>query len=677
MNASPASRRALKGLLGTLAAVLVLLALFVAALALLDANHLRGPLIRYLASHTGREFHIDGPLEAHLLSLHPSFVAEHVTVGNPPWSPPGNMAEIDKLTVVFDLPSFSHELVIRRLEMDGAHLHLQRDAVGHANWHWKAPGILPGKGPPLIHDLSVPAAHLQVEDERRHLVFDGILSAGAQSSAGGDGKSNEPDSHDAGSAPDADAAPPLRISGKGRLNGHEATFIVDGDPLATVSHDKPYHFTLDEHSSGSHLTGHGSLTQPLDFRFIDGNLEANGADLKDLYFLVGVHLIDTGPYKLSGKITRRDRITELTDIAATSGESDVHVQLKSQLDDNGRAHIELDMTSQRLRLADLGARAAGRAPEPPAGEKKALLPDTPLKLEGLRKADYAVSFSAQHIDAEKLSFHTVAGKLTIDHGVVTVPHLAGILVPVNPALPAASASAAASAPPAASTSASAAAPSSDAPEQKISAHLKFDAKTDTPTASVDLRATNIRIAQFLHKDPSQPPLDGLLQGHIDLTGRGRSFRDIASKADGAVTVFLPQGTIRASLAELTGLDFRGLGLMLTKNKEDTPIRCGVASFKAHDGTLTAQTLLIDTDPVLITGGGTIQLDSEALDLELKGHPKQLRVLRLSAPFSVQGTFMHPVIGLEKGHRKLELVDPGHAKDADCGALLAAAKTDPE
>ena len=659
MNASPVSGRALKGLLGTLAAVLVLLALFVAALALLDANHLRGPLIRYLASHTGREFHIDGPLEAHLLSLHPGFIAEHVTIGNPPWSPPGNMAEIDKLTVVFDLPSFSHELVIRRLEMDGAHLHLQRDAVGHANWHWKAPGILPGKGPPLILGLSVPAAHLLLDDERRHLEFDGILSAGGHDAHEPAG-SREPESHDAGGAPDADAALPLRISGKGRLNGHEATFIVDGDPLATISHARPYHFALDEHSSGSHLTGHGSLPQPLDFRFIDGNLEASGANLDDLYFLVGVHLVDTGPYKLSGKITRRDRITELTDIVATSGESDMHVQLKSKLDDNGRAHIDLDMTSQRLRLADLGAHAAGRAPEPPAGENKVLLPDTPLKLEGLRKADYAVSFRAQHFDTEKLSFHTVVGKLTIDHGVVTVPHLAGVLVPVNPALPAASGSAA-----------------SGDPEQKISAHLEFDAKTDTPTASVDLRATNIRIAQFLHKDPSQPPLDGLLQGHIDLTGRGRSLHDIASKADGTVTVLLPQGTIRASLAELTGLDFRGLGLMLTKNKADTPIRCGVASFKAHDGTLTAQTLLIDTDPVLITGGGTIQLGSAALDLELKGHPKELRVLRLSAPFSVQGTLTHPVIGIEKGHRKLELVDPGHAKDADCGALLAQAKTDPE
>jgi uncharacterized protein involved in outer membrane biogenesis len=181
----------------------------------------------------------------------------------------------------------------------------------------------------------------------------------------------------------------------------------------------------------------------------------------------------------------------------------------------------------------------------------------------------------------------------------------------------------------------------------------------------------------MRKDPSQPPLDGLLQGHLDLSGRGRSLRDLAAKVDGTITMILPQGTMRASLAELTGLDFRGLGLTLTKNKEDTPIRCGVASFKAHDGTFTAQTLLIDTDPVLITGSGTIQLDSAVLDLELQGHPKHLRVLRLSAPLSVQGTLMHPAIGIEKGQRKFQLVDPGHAKDADCGTLLAEAQKDTE
>jgi len=655
MNVSPLTRRVLKGLLGTLAAVLVLLGVFVATLALLDANHLRAPLIRSLASHTGREFRIDGPLQAHFLSLHPSLVAEHVTIGNPPWSPAGNMAVIDKVTVEFEFPSFSHELIINKLELQGASLHLQRDAAGHANWHWKAPGILPGKGLPIIHSLSAPAAHLQVDDERRHIVFDGLLTAGARDAA-------EPhdatESHGAANAAsNGDAVSSLRISGKGHLNGHDVNLTFDGDPLATASRDKPYHFTLDERSSGAHLTGHGVLPQPFDFRVLDATLEANGEDLEDLYFLVGVRLPDTGAFRVSGKIARRNTITELQDLVATTGESDMHVSLKSKLDDSGRSHIDLDLIAQRLRLADLGARAAGRAPAAPSGEKTALLPDTPLKLEGVRKSDYAVSFHAQHLDTGKLSFRSVVGKMTIDHGVVTVPHLAGVLIPLT----AASAPAAGAAP-------------GDQPEGKITARIKFDAKTDTPTASLDLRVANIRLAQFARKDPSQPPLDGLMQGRLDLTGRGRSLHDIASKADGTVTVLLPQGAIRASLAELTGLDFRGLGLMLTKNKEDTPIRCGVASFKAHDGTLTAQTLLIDTDPVLITGSGTIQLDSEALDLELQGHPKELRVLRLSAPFSVQGTLTHPSISIEKGHRKLKLIDPGHAKDADCGTLLAQAKS---
>jgi uncharacterized protein involved in outer membrane biogenesis len=666
MNSSPASHRALKGLLGTLAVGLVLLGLFAITLAMLDGNRLRAPLIRYFASHYGRQLRIDGPLEAHLLSLHPSFVAEHVTIGNPPWSPAGNMAEIDKLIVVIDLlPSLSHRLELGKLEMDGASLHLRRDDIGHANWYWLAPGILPGKGPPIIRSLAVPAAHLHLDDDRRHLVFDGVLSAGERGT---------------------DAA--MRIEGKGRLNGHEATLTIDGDPLATVSSDKPYHFTFDEHSTGSHLTGRGTLPQPFDLRVLDGTLEANGEDLKDLYFLVGLLLPDTGAYRISSKITRKERVFKLSDLVATSGESDIHLTLESKMDDSGRSHIDMNLSSGRLRLADLGAKAAGRAPpEPSPGEKTPLLPNTPLKLEGIRKSDYEVSFNAQHLDAGKLSFRSVAGKMTIDHGMITVPHLTGTLVPVpttSSAL-ASSTTTSATATSATPTSGTAAptlsnppiGPSKDQTDGKVTASIKFNAQTDTAKANLDLRVTNIRLAQFMHKDPSQPPLDGLLQGHLDLDGRGRSLRDLAAKADGTVTMTLPQGTMRASLAELAGLDFRGLGLTLTKNKEDTPIRCGVASFKAHDGTLTAQTLLIDTDPVLITGSGTIQLESEALDLELQGHPKQLRVLRLSAPLSVQGTFRHPLLSIVKGQRKFELVDPGHAKDADCGTLLAEARKNAE
>jgi AsmA family protein len=658
MNSSPTSHRALKLLLGTLAGALVLLGLLVTAVALMDGNQLRGPLVRYLTAHTGRPWRIDGPIEAHLVSLHPSLIAGQVTIANPPWAPAGNTAEIAKFTIMFDLPWFSRPFAIRKLVLAGANLHLWRDADAHANWIRNAPGIIPGNGLPVIHSLSIPAAHLELHDDRRHLMFDGTLSAGEAAAGEREVEAPPPPAEalHATEAPqaakevrEASAALPLRISIKGTLNDREATVTIDGDPLATAAREKPYNFTLDERSSGSHLTGRGLLAHPFDFRVLDGSFEANGADLKDLHFLVGVNLPDTAAYQVSGKISRRNTIIKLSDLVATSGDSDVHGTLTSEMDETGRSRLDIDLNSKRLRLADLGAKAAGRAPESPPEEKSALLSETPFRLQGLRRFDYVVSYHAQQLNTAKLTFHSVLGKMTIDHGTITVPELSATL-------------------------ASLAQPAVD-PEGKITARLAFNAKTDTPKASVDLRIANIRLGQFARKDPSQPPIDGLLQGRLDLTGRGRSLRDMAAKADGTVTLTLPEGAIRASLAELTGLDFRGLGLMLTKNKEDTPIRCGVARFQAHDGTLTSQTFVLDTDPVLITGGGTIQLDSEALDLEIQGHPKHLRVLRLSAPLSVQGTLTHPSVSLEKGQRKFKLIDPGHAKDADCGALLAEAKSE--
>jgi uncharacterized protein involved in outer membrane biogenesis len=146
--------------------------------------------------------------------------------------------------------------------------------------------------------------------------------------------------------------------------------------------------------------------------------------------------------------------------------------------------------------------------------------------------------------------------------------------------------------------------------------------------------------------------------------------------------------MRSSLAELAGFDLRGLGLMATGNKGDTGIRCGVASFDVKKGTLTAQRLLLDTDPVLITGEGTIDMDSEALDLQLLGRPKHPR-LRLRAPLLIHGTIRQPAFSTDAKKpmaqaggaialgvlltplaAMLAFVDPGLARDSDCGAMLA-------
>jgi uncharacterized protein involved in outer membrane biogenesis len=155
-------------------------------------------------------------------------------------------------------------------------------------------------------------------------------------------------------------------------------------------------------------------------------------------------------------------------------------------------------------------------------------------------------------------------------------------------------------------------------------------------------------------------------------------------------VVVPGGEIREAFAELMGINVvKGLGLLLSKNQDKTPIRCAVAHFDAKGGVLTADRIVFDTGPVLGTGSGSINMGTERLDFRLQGHPKEFRLVRLMAPITVKGPIRGPKLGVEPGKAiaqgglavalgavisplaaVLPFIDPGLAKDANCGALIA-------
>jgi uncharacterized protein involved in outer membrane biogenesis len=623
--------------LRTLGGVAALLVVLLAAL-LVAQGHLRGPILRYVAAQSQRQIRVDGRFQVNLLSLHPAIVAERVTIGNPSWMPPGVTSEIGHLELTYELPSFRLHAVV----MEQATLHLTRGADGHSNWQARPPGSGRGTGPPLIHSWRMPNARVYFDDARRRLKFDGTITAQE--------------------IPAGAQAPPLRIEGAGQLNGRSANFTLNGDPLATVSRGHPYRFEFVEESSGSRLTGKGNVPQPFDFHYLETTFESAGDDMKDLYFLTGVSLPETGAYQLTGKFTRQDHHLEFTDLNAKSGRSDMHGTVLVETKRGGApSHTVADLRSQLLRLSDLGAQAAGRAPKPAEG-KQLMFSDTPFHLQGARRSDAEIDFHAQALEIGHVSLHEVATKVKMDAGTITV-------APVSATLR----------------------------EGKVSGGIKIDVTRDVPWADVDLRVAHMKLGQPSANEGNgsdagrPPPLDGPLQARIALQGRGNSLHDLASNATGTVTAVLPHGAVRSSLAELAGFDLRALGLMAAGSKADTGIRCGVASFDLKEGTLTAQRLLVDTDPVLISGKGTINLDSEALDLQLEGRPKHPR-LRVRAPLLVRGTLKQPAFSIEAKKpmaqtgaaialgvlltpvaAMLAFVDPGLAKDSDCGALLAEVK----
>jgi len=611
VNASLTIKRSL---IGVAVGLLVLILATLGFAAAVESGHCRGLLLKWASERVGRPVTVAGTLHVEVFSRRPQISAEQVAIGNPPWMPPGPFAEIGKLSMLINLPGLHGHFGILALSMSSATLHLERDAAGNSNWQMTKPGAAPSqKRLQILRTLSVPGAHVLLTDERRHLRFDGTVSALDES---------------------ADRPQPLKMEGSGQLNGRAMTFELTGDPLATSSHDSAYHFSFSEYSNGSKLSGRGELPRPFDFTDVDAALEADGADLKDLYYLAGVSLIHTGAYRLTGNFARRGNTFTFGDLAAASGQSDVEGRVTIESSQDGGPSLDVDLKSQLLRMPDLGARAAGRAP--PIDEKtRLLLSEAALNPATLRRTDARIQYHARRLEVGRVALTELTAKGTIERGVLSIASLsAGLL------------------------------------DGKLSAHGKLDANSDPPIANAEIHIADAELERYPWKTSGPAPIEGLMQARISITGKGSSLHQIAASANGTVTAVVPQGAVRDSFAEMTGIDLRGARLMLAKNPRETPLRCAAAIFKEEHGTLTAQTLVADTEPVLITGDGEIHLDSESLNLKIRGQPKSLRLLRFNSPLDVGGTLAHPSIAIEA--HALKVVDPGHAKDADCPALIAAA-----
>jgi uncharacterized protein involved in outer membrane biogenesis len=291
-----------------------------------------------------------------------------------------------------------------------------------------------------------------------------------------------------------------------------------------------------------------------------------------------------------------------------------------------------------------------------AARGETLLPDAKLDLKRIRGMDARVKYRAEAVKTEKMSIKQISMVLRLEKGVMTFTPVAFTL-----------------------------------PQGTLTSNITVDGSQEVPQVAIDSRITAVRLSQFKTKD-GQEPLDGTMVGRAILQGRGKSLHEVGATAEGTLSVVVPHGDVRKAFAELLGINAaNGLGLLLTGNQDKTSIRCGVANFKAEGGVFAAQNIVFDTEKVLITGKGEIDLGSEDLDLTVNGQPKKFRFFRIKSPVVVGGTLSKPKVGLKPGNTPgqvalatalgvvatplaavLAFIDPGLAKDADCGALLAEA-----
>ncbi len=89
--------------------------------------------------------------------------------------------------------------------------------------------------------------------------------------------------------------------------------------------------------------------------------------------------------------------------------------------------------------------------------------------------------------------------------------------------------------------------------------IRYDARTDSPTGSVDLRIEDLPIDDVFRGKRDVPSMEARLSGTVQGKGSGDSLHELLASADGSLDLVLGPGTIRESLAEVLGVDLRGSG----------------------------------------------------------------------------------------------------------------------
>jgi uncharacterized protein involved in outer membrane biogenesis len=648
------SRRTLHIAGGVLAVLAVAVAILIA---IWDWNWFRGPVARFASARMHREVQITGDLNVHLWSWQPSATVEGIRVANPDWAPDKRqMAEIDRIVVQIRLlPLFRGDVDLRLLQFDRPNVRLYADQQGRKTWDF-SDGRTPNKPTrlPPIRNFIINDGKIDYRDVKRGLTFTGTMNAAER--LGGENRG-------------------FALVGQGSYNRAPFNLRVTGGPLINIDKDVPYPFDAYVRAGQTVITARGDVPKPFDLGQFQMNASVRGPDMSDLYALTGIALPNTPPYSLRGRVSRDDTTYRVTGLNGQVGDSDLAGALRVETG-RERPYLKADLTTRSLDFDDLGALfggapATGRGETASADQKavaqtlnaqQRLFPDSTLAVDRIRAMDADATWKIASIRDAPVHLRAASVTVKLEDGLLRADPLR-----------------------------------LDLPQGQVSGHVQLNARKATPVTDLDLRLSNARLEQLIPiRSPGGPlPLTGSLVGRARLTGEGNSVHKAFASADGEVMVVIPNGEIREAFAELLGVNVvKGLGLLLKKDQDKVPVRCGVAHFTTTGGVMRANRIVFDTEPVVVTGSGTVNLGSERMDFKAQGHPKEFRLLRVMLPVTAKGPIRQPKLGVEPGKAIaqggvaaalgsmlsplaaiLPFVDPGLAKDANCSALLANASAE--
>lgn len=613
----------------------VFVALIALAIYLFEWNMLRGPIAKRVEQATGRTFAINGDLDVRLGWI-PRITVDGLVFGNAPWSKDPTMAQVERLDFTIDARAlFKGNVVLPELNVTQARVVLEKNADGADNWTFDKKKNEDSK-PPAIGALRIDRGHIIYRDPAIKTDFATDVSTVPA------------DQKDAGM---------LNLAGRGRVKGQQGSIEgVIGSVLALSSVENPYPIRLRAVVGSTRARVNGALIDPLRLKGEDVQFELEGADLAQLFPLLGVPLPPTPPYKLSGHLNHKGDSWSFRKFAGRVGNSDLAGDFSVDLGKKPQ-FITADLVSRNLDLKDLGGfigadRGTAKAsPKPPPSDR--VLPQEPFSLEKLRVANANVKFRGERIVTEKLPLDKMTVTLKLDDGVLTLEPLNFSVAGGN-----------------------------------LVSQIRMDARKPVIKTRADIAVKQLRLEKLFPAFKLTQANAGVITGRIKLDTDGNSVAKMLATADGDAAVMMEGGSVSELLVRLINLDVaNAIPVFLTGDRQ-LPVRCMVTHLKGADGDFKVQTLVLDTGKAVVTGTGAVNFVNEGLDLKLVSKSKGFSLVALRGPINIKGSFKDPKVGpdLQKAAVRgvaavalgiatsgigaiIPLIDLGGAKDSDCAALI--------
>ena len=616
--------RALKWLGGTVAVLFVVIALFFT----FGLNLLKGPITRAVSNSLGRELVIEGDLRPVWSWVHPRLRAEGVRFANADWGKADYLLNAEAVEASISvLPLLAGRLVLPDVHLQGAELSLEQDADGRKNWILKEePEDQKKESRLFVKLLTVNQGRLHWEDAWREHSFVADLST-----------------DDTG----------ISFTGEGTYSGMPLKAKGHaGQVLAIRDVNTPFPINAEIKIGDTAATLEGTLTGLVGFKGIDLKIkQLSGKTMEDLYWIIGLALPDSSPYKLSGRLMRNDGMWRFENFAGKVGESDLAGTL--QVDTGGeRPYMHGDLVSKVLNFADLGPLVGTNQPREGGG----VLPDAPFNVERWESLDSDIRLRAGTIKRpEQLPIENLSTHWQLRDKVLSLDPLEfGIA------------------------------------GGKLAGTIKVDGNRDPVRGSINMRVRQLQLAKLFPTVKQAQGSIGDLNGLIELDGTGASVGELRGSSNGKIGIDMDGGKISRFMMELIALQLWDAARIKLKGDEEIDIRCAIADFGVKGGVAQANAFVFDTAVVNVGGSGTINLKNEEMDLQLKPEPKDRGIGSLRTPLHVKGTFGHPNVGPDMGKLVIRgagtiamgilnpllaiipLIEEGKGKDSPCGELIAQA-----